>query len=110
MLAAPQVRVFSNTDHVRALAAGEVDAVVGWSGKLPGTTPWRCCCWGVLPCWRRCAAAHNARRSAFPPPCPAADDILPLVQRTNNLDAAAPLSGTSLFADCWCIPTAAAGG
>lgn len=42
-------------------------------------------------------------------PCDA-DDLLPLVQRTNNLDVAAPLSGTSLFADCWCIPAAAAGG
>jgi spermidine/putrescine-binding protein len=64
-----QVRVFSSTDHVRALGAGDVDAVVGWS-----------------------------------------DDLLPLVERTNNLEAAAPLSGTTLFADCWCIPTAAAGG
>ncbi|KAI7842702.1 hypothetical protein COHA_003633 [Chlorella ohadii] len=64
-----RVRVFSSSNHVRALAAGEVDAVVGWS-----------------------------------------DDLLPLVQRTNNLEVAAPLSGTSLFADCWCIPAAAAGG
>ncbi|KAL4427727.1 hypothetical protein ABPG75_001816 [Micractinium tetrahymenae] len=64
-----QVRVFSSSDHLRALAAGEVDVVVGWS-----------------------------------------DDILPVVQRTSNLEAAAPLSGTILFADCWCIPAAAAGG
>ena len=32
------------------------------------------------------------------------------MQRTNNLEVSAPLSGTSLFADCWCIPAAAAGG
>ncbi|KAL4444599.1 hypothetical protein ABPG77_002416 [Micractinium sp. CCAP 211/92] len=63
------VRVFSSSDHLRALAAGEVDVVVGWS-----------------------------------------DEVLPVVQRANNLEAAAPLSGTSLYADCWCIPTAAAGG
>lgn len=30
--ARPQVRVFSSSNHVRALAAGEVDAAVGWSG------------------------------------------------------------------------------
>lgn len=64
-----QVKVFSSRDHVRALGAGEVDAVVGWS-----------------------------------------DDVLPLVQRTTNLAAAAPLSGTSMYADCWCIPSTAAGG
>lgn len=64
-----KVRVFSNSDHLRALSAGEVDAVVGWS-----------------------------------------DDLLPLVMRTNNLSVAAPLSGTSLYADCWCTPAAAAGG
>lgn len=31
----PQARVFSSSNHVRALAAGEVDAVVGWSGADP---------------------------------------------------------------------------
>ena len=48
-----------------------------------------------------------------PPPttsCCFADDIVPLVERSNNLGVAAPLSGTSLYADCWCIPAAAAGG
>ena len=29
-----QVRVFNSSDHVRALSAGEVDVVVGWSGEL----------------------------------------------------------------------------
>lgn len=31
-----QVRAFSSRDHVRALSAGEVDVVVGWSGALSG--------------------------------------------------------------------------
>lgn len=64
-----QVKVFSNVDHVRALAAGEVDVVVGWS-----------------------------------------DDLVPLEQRSTAAELAVPLSGTALWADLWCIPSAAAGG
>ena len=58
------------------------------------------------------ACLRSAPKGALPHPSAAgpADDLLPLVLRTNNLEAAAPLSGTSLFADCWCIPAAAAGG
>ena len=66
---AAQVRVFSNVDHVRALNAGEVDVVVGWS-----------------------------------------DDLIPVAQRSNNAELAAPLSGTALWADLWTVPAAAAGG
>jgi spermidine/putrescine-binding protein len=32
----PQVKVFSNTDHVRAMASGDITAVVGWSEDLLG--------------------------------------------------------------------------
>lgn len=72
---------------------------------------------GLKPCAAkelRCSTFYQLQacfRRQLPPALPcAADDLLPLVQRTNNLDVAAPLSGTSLFADCWCIPAAAAGG
>jgi spermidine/putrescine-binding protein len=66
---AAQVRVFSSVDHVRALGAGEVDVVVGWS-----------------------------------------DDLVPLAARQGGLALAAPLSGTALYADAWCVPAGAAGG
>lgn len=66
---AAQVKVFSNVDHVRALQAGEVDVVVGWS-----------------------------------------DDLIPLQQRAAAAELAVPLSGTALWADLWCVPSAAAGG
>ena len=64
-----QIKVFSNVDHVRAMSAGEVDVVVGWS-----------------------------------------DDLVPLAERAATAELIVPLSGTALWADTWCIPTAAAGG
>jgi len=66
---ARQVEVFSNVNHLRAMSAGEVDVVVGWS-----------------------------------------DDLIPMAQRTNNAELAAPVSGTALWADMWCVPSGAAGG
>jgi hypothetical protein len=59
---------------------------------------------------QRFSIQHPLRLLPVPVPFLTADDLLPLVERTNNLEVAAPLSGTSLFADCWCIPAAAAGG
>ena len=94
-----------------ALGAGEVDAVVGWSGA-----PAACL---RLPPAIGAASVRPGRLPYRPPPCltslarpcPACRrHPLPFALRTNNLEVAAPLSGTSLFADCWCIPTAAAGG
>lgn len=38
------------------------------------------------------------------------DDLIPLAERVPGLELAAPLSGTALWADLWCIPTHAAGG
>ena len=64
-----QVKVFGSVDHVRAMSAGEVDVLVGWS-----------------------------------------DDVVPLEQRSTNVALAVPLSGTALWADLWCVPSAAAGG
>ena len=117
----PQVRVFSSSDHLRALAAGEVDVVVGWSGgchiHFQDISSLSACQPAQLgrSCLRAAGGTHAATHhplSAAPPCCLGlrADEVLPVVQRTNNLEAAAPLSGTSLFADCWCIPAAAAGG
>jgi hypothetical protein len=59
---------------------------------------------------QRFSIQHPLTLLLLPLPSLIADDLLPLVERTNNLGVAAPLSGTSLFADCWCIPAAAAGG
>ena len=64
-----QIKVFSNVDHVRAMSAGEVDVVVGWS-----------------------------------------DDLVPLADRAATAELIVPLSGTALWADTWCVPSAAAGG
>jgi spermidine/putrescine-binding protein len=64
-----QIKVFSNVDHVRAMSAGEVDVVVGWS-----------------------------------------DDLVPLAERAATAELIVPLSGTALWSDTWCVPTAAAGG
>lgn len=66
---AAQVKVFGSVDSSRALAAEEVDAVVGWS-----------------------------------------DDALPMAERGHDLHVAAPASGSSLWADLWCVPKGAAGG
>lgn len=51
-----QVRVFSSSNHVRALAAGEVDAVVGWSGVLA-------CC---LPAQQPCPTRRPALLGGWP--------------------------------------------
>lgn len=38
------------------------------------------------------------------------DDMLPLAARSNDLQAAAPASGSALWADLWCVPSNASGG
>ena len=38
------------------------------------------------------------------------DDLLPLAQKSSHSTLIAPASGTSLWADLWCIPSTAAGG